>query len=179
MGFKKSYDTGFGIMAPNAYYRIRDVHGDSSGSISYNMEIFYDRAAKDAGKNPLKTIRRQLPGTISGRFGIAHEIYQTIKQDPEYAGAEDIFEDGDFAYLQNHYFSNAYILKATLTSGSLVNNELNNAIINGKCLIDDQIVYGEFVGINAKNVLDDGYGNLKGFVEDGYADGYVVQLLIL
>ena len=101
MGLRRNYETDYGLTAPNAYYRIKDVRGNSSGSIYYNIEIYYDKAAKDAGNSPLITLGRSLPAAVSSRFGIAHEIYQTIKSDPEFSGAEDVFEDGGFSQIQN------------------------------------------------------------------------------
>jgi hypothetical protein len=179
MGLKRNYENDFGLDAPNAYYRIKDVRGDSEGNIDYNIEIYYDKAARDAGKTPLVTLGRTLPSAAASSFSVAYEIYQTIKADVEFSGAEDVYEgNGNFPAVNSQFILNGYILSGTLTSGNLVGGALTNAGIDGKILHGDEVITGNFSSVNAHNVTDDGYGNMSGFVDDGYADGYIVQYII-
>jgi len=181
MGLKKSFTSKYGLTAPDAYHRIQSVRGTQDGfNIRYEVETYYDQDARDAGHSPLEIQRYSVPNALKTKIGIVHELYEVLKAETEYDGAIDIFEPSYFPNYSNQPLVTGYVLSATLADGySIVNDAVTDAILSGKCLVGGEVIIGSFTQVDAQNLTVDGYGVIKGgCISDGYADGYVVQVLI-
>lgn len=79
--------TRTGLSLPNAYVRVTGYHGDKQQTI-YTAEIYTDKAARNAGKEPLATkqYRAQLADLVGAWFP---SLYTHLKAQPEFAGAVD------------------------------------------------------------------------------------------
>jgi hypothetical protein len=76
-----------GLSLPDAYVRVTSYHGDKQ-QVIYSAEIYTDKAARQAGKEPLASnqYRAQLSDLTGAWFP---SLYTDIKARPEFAGAVD------------------------------------------------------------------------------------------
>lgn len=177
MGLKKSVETNFGISADAAYHRIKSVRGENGGDIRYQVDIYFNEAARDAGHAPMEERVHAVPGDLRSRLGVITELYNILKQEPGYEGAEDVLEPDFFPYL-NTYISNAYLLSAITIDGLDTDTmSINNGSITGKFIMDGYIVSGTITEANVTNisVVNDGYKN--GHISSANIDGYIIQVL--
>jgi len=181
MALKKQYKSKYGLTAENAYHRIQRVRGNQSTDVSYDVEIYLDQESRAAGAMPLEIERRTVPQELRSSLSVTHEIYEVLKKEPGYDGyAVDVFESGVFPHFYTS-ISGGFILKTTVSDGSY--NDLSRTIsggtLEGKILINGQVVLGTFRDAQAEKVMLNGYGDVvHGYVNYANADGYVVQVLL-
>lgn len=180
MALKSKYKSKYGIEAENAYHRIQRVRGSQSTDVSYDIEIYFNQAARLGGAKPLEIERRVIPQELLSSLSVTHELYEILKKEPEYDGyAVDVFESGVFPYFYTA-FTGAYIVKASIVQGYDANTkQMTNGIIDGKVIIDNKVVLGRFLNIEGENIFINGEGDIiKGWINFGSGDGYVVQFLL-
>lgn len=177
MGLKKITTTNFGIDATEAYHRIKSVRGENGGEIRYQVDVYFNEEARNQGKSPMEERLYTVPGDLRSRLGVITELYNILKQEPGYEGAEDILEPDFFPYL-NTYISNAYLLSAvTISDLDTDTMSVTNGSISGKFIIDGYIVSGVITEANVTNIsiINDGYKN--GHISSANIDGYIIQVL--
>jgi len=179
MGLQKSFNSGFGIAAPEGYHRIKSVTGDSDKNISYIVELFYNKEACDTGKAPLSILSKSVPQDLVSRIGVIYELYQILKTEPEYLGAIDIIESDDFTAVSNYDISNSYAIDLTLADGyALVGNEGTDVVGSGKVILGGQVISGIHTGLNITSAVESNGKIVQGFITAGTCNGLIVQHLV-
>jgi hypothetical protein len=177
MGLKKSVTTNFGIDAENAYHRIKSVRGENGGEIRYHVDIYFNEEARNQGKVPMEEKMYVVPGNLRSRLGVITELYNILKQEPGYEGAEDVLEPDFFPHIST-YISNAYLISAASISGlDRDTMSVTNGTVDGKFIMDGYIVSGTITEANITNIsiVNDGYKN--GHISGANIDGYIIQVL--
>jgi hypothetical protein len=181
MALKKSITTKTGIVAPNAYHRIKSVKGENDGSIWYYVDIYLDEAARDAKMRPLDTKAFQVPDDIKSKIGIIIELYNILKLNPSYADSEDVIEENPISGKIGDVISNTFVMDATLSSTdgiSYSEESLSGVAITGSVIIDQFIVYGVFNNANLDHISWDGEKISKCFMHTGvFVSGLAKQML--
>jgi len=89
MALQISFESKFGVTHPAAYAR---VSGGSwrgtSGSAS--IDVYADKAARDAGKTPIESMGFSFPLDLNDASNIVAQAYAYLKTRDEFAGATDV-----------------------------------------------------------------------------------------
>lgn len=179
MGLQKLFSSGFGIDATEGYHRIKNVTGDVEGNISYIVEIYFDKAAKDSGKAPLAILSKNVPQDMTSRIGVIYELYQILKLEPEYLGAVDVIEPDNFTTVLGTDVSNAYVINCTLADGyALSNGAVSDAVLTGKIVFGGQVISGVITGADVTNAVESNGKIVQGLLAAGTANGLIVQNLV-
>jgi hypothetical protein len=177
MGIRKGTVTHFGLNAENAYHRIKTVRGENGGVIKYEVETYLDQDARLNGFRPLTSDIFAVPGDLQSRLGIISELYNILKLEPGYEGAEDIFEPTSFPHISGQ-ISNAYMLMATSISGLDTDTmSVNDGYVTGKFVMNGYVVQGTLASASISNIASFGDGYRNGYISEAELDGYIVQVL--
>lgn len=79
-----------GIAIPEAYIRIHIVSFRTDGAISISGVVYYNAAARQAGKQPVQSFGMILPNANPSAGDLRDQGYTYLKTLPEYAGAIDV-----------------------------------------------------------------------------------------
>ena len=179
MALQKSFSSGFGIDAPEGYHRIKSVAGDVEGNISYIVELYYDKAARDSGKAPLSILSKSVPQDMQSRIGVIYELYQILKLEPEYADALDVIDPSNFDTASNLDVTNAYVIDGYLDDGyALSGGAASGVNFSGKVVLGGQVISGTFTGADITGGVERGGRGVQGLLTAGTANGLIVQNLV-
>lgn len=179
MALQKNFSSGFGVDAPEGYHRIKNVTGDAEGNISYIVEIFYDKAARDSGKAPLSILSKQVPQDLVARIGVIYELYQILKQESEYSGAIDVIDPANFSSVSGLDVSNAYVIDCALADGySLSDGSATDVEMSGKIVLGGQVMSGTVVAASIDNAVESNGKIVQGLLSAGICTGLIVQNLV-
>lgn len=89
MALQLSFDSKFGVTHSAAYARVSG--GSWRGNAgSASMDLYADKAARDAGKTPIESMGFSFPLDLADSANIVAQAYSHIKARPEFTGAADV-----------------------------------------------------------------------------------------
>lgn len=171
MALKKSITTRTGVLAPDAYHRIRSVKGENDGAISYYVDIYFDEGSRDARKQPLETKVFKVPDSIKSKIGIVHELYNILKTHPSYDGAEDVREENMVQDLVGTELQLTPVISVTLMSKtglSFDEAQLSGMTISGDAIVSPYVATGVFTNANLDYIVWDGQKIKSAIMVSGY-----------
>jgi len=176
MGIRKGITTASGLTVENAYHRIKTVRGTNGGGIRYEVEVFLSEDAKSQGLAPLEQRLYNVPGDLQATLGVITELYNIMKQEPEYEGAEDVYESLVYPYVSAP-ITEGYVLLALITDGLQLDNSVVAGTLSGKFLYDGYVVSGTLSNATTSILTASGESFKNAHILSANLDGYVVQVL--
>lgn len=176
MGIRKNITTASGLTVEGAYHRIKTVRGTNGGGIRYEVEVFLSEEAKNQGLAPLEQRLYNVPGDLQSKLGVITELYNIMKQEPEYEGAEDVFESQVYPYLSIP-ITEGYVLLALVTGGLNSDNSVTSGSLTGKFIFDGYVVSGTLSNAETTQLTPSGQSFKNAQILSANLDGYVVQVL--
>jgi len=174
-----NFSSAFGLSAQNSYHRIRSISGSADGGISYIIEIYYDKEARDSGKAPLSILSKVVPESLASRIGVIYELYGILKQESEYTSAVDVIDPGNFVTLSAEDVSGSYILSGALEDGySLSGDTATDVMFTGKFVLAGNVVAGTVVGADMSDVVGTAGALTQGYITAGVCTGLIIQNLV-
>lgn len=159
MGIKKGVTTAFGIDAPEAYHRIKSVQGKNGGNIKYDVDIFYNTSARDGGSLPFESRTHIVTGDLRSKIGIISELYNVLKLESDYAGAEDIYESDPIIAQFGSTITDTFVMKGNIADGYQTNHNetsLSDTSFSADVIIGEYVVDATFTNANLQNIVWDG-----------------------
>jgi archaellin len=82
-------DTNTGVNINNAYINVNNLLVNKD-SIIFNLRIYVSQAARNAGKEPVKVIKKRIDVNVLQNTNIFILLYQALKNTSEFSGALDV-----------------------------------------------------------------------------------------
>jgi hypothetical protein len=157
MGIIAGTTTNFGIDMPEAYHKITKVTGSNGGEIKFEVQVFFNSAARTSGAEPLLTRVYHIDGSIASELSILTELYQYLKSLDEYTSASDVYDDDQQAQnLLGALSSTTYLRHGQILdgyAGSPGDEQINSTYVDCDLIVGDNIIRASLADSSLEHVV--------------------------